>query len=70
MPRVLWALFMERCAKWVLTFTKNMSIIEEWIKNILYICHTVLLCLVVSMLLEVVFMFMESRWRHVLFFCG
>jgi hypothetical protein len=51
-------------------FIRNVSLVEEWERSSLCTCHTVLLCLVVWMLLKVVFMHMESRWRHVSTSCS
>ena len=51
-------------------FIRNVSLVEEWERSSLCTCHTVLLCLVVWMLLKVVFMHIESRWRHVLVLCS
>ena len=52
------------------TFIRNMSLVEEYERSSLCICHTVLLCLVIRMLLSLVFMHMESRWRHVSVSCS
>ena len=37
----------------------------EWYNNILCICHIALLCPVVRMLLRLMVVHMEKRWRHV-----
>lgn len=44
--------------------------VDKWDNNSLCICHTVSSCVVVQMLLRVVCMHMESRWRHVSVSCS
>lgn len=39
--------------------------ILEWERSSLYICQSVLLCLIVGMLLKLGLVHMERRWRHV-----
>ena len=51
-------------------FIRNVSLVEEWEGSNLCIYYTTLLCLVVWMLLRVVVVHMESRWRHVLVSCN
>jgi hypothetical protein len=51
--------------KWVQTFIKSVSLVVEWERSGLCIFHIALLCWVVQMLLRVVFVHMERKWKHV-----
>jgi hypothetical protein len=64
-------MFSRRLPRWVHGIIRSMSIGEEWERSSLCICHTVSFWdLVVIMLLRVMFVHMERRWRHVSFLCS
>jgi hypothetical protein len=44
--------FFEGLPRWVSTFIRNVFLVEEWERSDLYICHTILLCAIVMMLLR------------------
>jgi hypothetical protein len=56
--------------RWVPTFIKDVYFVEKWERRSFYIIRTILLCLVIHMLLKLVFVHMESRWRHVFVSCS
>lgn len=51
--------------RWVCAFKRSVFFVVEWEdNNVMYITYH-FLCLVVWMLLKVVFVHMERRWKHV-----
>ena len=51
-------------------FIRNVFLVEERERSDLYICHTILLCTIVMMLLRTEFVHVYSRWRHVSISCS
>jgi hypothetical protein len=48
-------------SRWVLTFIRNISLVQEWERSGLCICHTIMLCVVLWMLLKAVLVHIGSK---------